>query len=112
MTINLGSAGWAPDSCTLPTAEQPVRIAEFDAFFAASVRAIARPDRTRLDLVLVGGAEPEGRDLTARESGCCSFFTFTFDGDENRPVLHVEVPATHVDVLDAFERRGLAQSSR
>ncbi|MEV4838269.1 hypothetical protein AB0K05_27425 [Nonomuraea sp. NPDC049486] len=37
---------WVPSACTLPTAEQPLRVAEFDALFADAVRAVARPDRT------------------------------------------------------------------
>ena len=53
------------------------------------------------------------RDLTARESECCSFFTFTFD---RRPAdalaLDVEVPAAHVDVLDALAGRAAAGRRR
>ncbi|WP_174187509.1 hypothetical protein [Nocardia barduliensis] len=30
MTISPSSGEWVPDSCTLPTVEQPVRVAEFD----------------------------------------------------------------------------------
>ncbi|MFI6744088.1 hypothetical protein ACIBI9_65455 [Nonomuraea sp. NPDC050451] len=33
-------------ACTLPTAEQPLREAEFDALFAEAVRQIERPERT------------------------------------------------------------------
>ncbi|MFI6368162.1 hypothetical protein ACIBG0_36125 [Nocardia sp. NPDC050630] len=60
-----------PDACTLPTAEQPIRVAEFDRFFAESVSR--RPDRTRLDLLVAVDAEPAGGDLAVRETGCCSF---------------------------------------
>ena len=39
---------WAPvDACTLPTAEQPLRVAEWDGLFAESLRAVERPDATR-----------------------------------------------------------------
>ncbi|MEV4206634.1 hypothetical protein [Nocardia salmonicida] len=110
MTINLDSQDWVPSSCTLPTVEQPVRVAEFDNFFATSVRKTARPTNTRLDLVLADGAEPVGRELAARESGCCSFFTFTFDGTP--VVMHVEVPARYVEVLDAFEQRASSKVTR
>lgn len=110
MTINSGSEDWVPSSCTLPTVEQPVRVAEFDSFFASSVREAARPTKTRLDLVLADGAEPVGRELAARESGCCSFFTFTFDGAP--VVMHIDVPKTYVDVLDAFEQRVSSKVAR
>lgn len=112
MTINLDSEGWVPDSCTLLTVEQPVRVAEFDSFFNSSVRGSTRPELTRLDLVLADGAESLGRNLAARESGCCSFFTFTFDTGEAGSAMHVEVPATYVEVLDAFEQRIAAQAGR
>ncbi|WP_433725650.1 hypothetical protein ACQP0C_30955 [Nocardia sp. CA-129566] len=112
MTINLDSEGWVPDSCTLPTVEQPMRVAEFDSFFASSVRGSTRPERTRLELALAGGAEPLGRDLAARESGCCSFFSFTFDTGEAGPVMRVEVPPAYIAVLDAFEQRIAALAGR
>ncbi|WP_330231011.1 hypothetical protein OHA40_00070 [Nocardia sp. NBC_00508] len=105
MTHNASSAEWMPDSCTLPTAEQPVRVAEFDRFFAESVQRTHRPTRTRLDLLLAAGAEPAARDLAARESSCCSFFTFAFDTADAGTVLHIEVPDSQVDVLDAFAVR-------
>ncbi|MFD6394998.1 hypothetical protein [Nocardia sp. NPDC060259] len=33
---------WVPDACTLPTVEQPIRVAEFDRFFAESVHGMGR----------------------------------------------------------------------
>ncbi|MEV3961535.1 hypothetical protein AB0M34_11650 [Nocardia sp. NPDC050193] len=105
MTIDLGSDGWVTDACTLPTVEQPIRVAEFDDFFVSSVRASSRPVPTQLDLVLADGAEPAGRDLAARETDCCSFFSFTFDSAETGPVMHVAVLSAYTEVLDAFERR-------
>jgi hypothetical protein len=34
---------WAPvDACTLPTADQPLRVAEWDDLFATSLRAVER----------------------------------------------------------------------
>ncbi|MET9489606.1 hypothetical protein [Nocardia sp. NPDC006630] len=104
MRIDIEPAGWVPDSCTLPTAEQPFRVAEFAAFFAESVQAATRTAPTGLELVLVGGAEPAARDLAARESGCCSFFTFTFTECGPESVMHIDVPGAYVDVLDTFER--------
>ncbi|MGW5731033.1 hypothetical protein [Nocardia beijingensis] len=105
MTINSGSLDWVPDSCTLPTAERAMRVAEFDQFFADAVRRVERPDRTRLDLLIDAGAETMGRELAARETGCCSFFTFTFEPASNGLLMRVDVPAAHVEVLDALEIR-------
>ncbi|MET9026311.1 hypothetical protein ABZW96_11900 [Nocardia sp. NPDC004168] len=105
MMITPPAGDWVPDSCTLPTVEQSVRVAEFDRFFAESVRRTDRPARTRLDLLLAAGAEEEGRDLAARESGCCSFFTFGFDATEDGPVMRIAVPDNQAAVLDALAAR-------
>lgn len=99
---------WVPDSCRLPTAELPLRLAEFDRFFAEAVLRIERPSAQRLRLHLVGTAEAErgARDLTARESACCSFFTFgvTRTGPD-AVTVDVQVPASHVGVLDGLAER-------
>ncbi|MGW5440507.1 hypothetical protein [Nocardia asteroides] len=94
-----------PDTCTLPTVEQPIRVAEFDRLFAEGVRALRRPAPTRLELDLSVDAEAAGRDLAARESQCCSFFAFDFRADANAVVMGVEVPPAYTDVLDAFAER-------
>jgi hypothetical protein len=93
---------WAPDACTLPTPERPLRVAEFDALFSDVLR-MQRPDPTRLDLVLPREAETAARDLAARESECCSFFTFEFEAAGDDVVMHVGVPPQQVEVLDAIE---------
>ncbi|MFD4433455.1 hypothetical protein [Nocardia sp. NPDC058497] len=85
--------------------EQPIRVAEFDRFFAESVRRMARPTPTQLDLHLAADAEAAARDLAARESNCCSFFTFDFDTTGTGLVVRVGVPAAYVEVLDAFAAR-------
>ncbi|HET6741695.1 MAG TPA: hypothetical protein VFH76_22285 [Kribbella sp.] len=41
MTENLT---WVPDACTLPTAERPFRVAEFDQLFAEHLRSTDRVD--------------------------------------------------------------------
>ncbi|MEV6071548.1 hypothetical protein AB0L82_33820 [Nocardia sp. NPDC052001] len=111
MTMNVGPGGWVPDSCTLPTAAQPMRVAEFDQFFIDAVRHIERSGRTRLDLLIDSGAEPLGRDLAARETSCCSFFTFTFEpSDSGMVMMHIDVPATHVEILDALQIRAESAS--
>jgi hypothetical protein len=100
-----------PDACTLPTAEQPLRLAEFDALFATAVRQVDQLDATHARLRMTGPAGLTGtvRDLTARETECCSFFAFTV-ATEPAPdgevvILDVEVPASHADVLASLAQR-------
>ena len=95
---------WAPDACTLPTTERPLRVAEFDDLFAYVVRS-ARREPTRLDLVLPSDVEAAARDLARRESECCSFFTFEFESAGEDVVMHIGVPPEQITVLDAIEAR-------
>ncbi|MEU7897968.1 hypothetical protein AB0B45_34550 [Nonomuraea sp. NPDC049152] len=99
--------GWAPSACTLPTAEQPLRVAEFDALFADAVQGVARLERTRLrlDLVFSSDNAAQAAELAARENGCCSFFTFALTIADGSLALEVAVPAEHVEVLDALQAR-------
>lgn len=99
--------GWAPPACTLPTADQPLRVAEFDALFAETVQGVRREERARLRLELAFGPEHAARaaELTARESGCCSFFTFTLTIAGGGLTLDVAVPPEHAEVLDALQAR-------
>ncbi|MET8910548.1 hypothetical protein [Micromonospora sp. NPDC004551] len=109
------SGSWVPDVCTLPTAERPLRLAEFDGFFRAAVRGADRLSAQHLRLRLDGATQVEqtARELTARESSCCSFFAF----DIARPgpdllTLDVRVPAAYVDVLDALAARATSARGR
>ncbi|KAB1107569.1 hypothetical protein [Micromonospora aurantiaca] len=104
---------WVPDTCTLPTAERPLRLAEFDGLFHDALRGADRPAAGHLRLHLDGRAEALARDLIARESACCSFFTFDLaspDGDTL--TLDIRVPATRVAVLDALALRATAARGR
>jgi hypothetical protein len=94
----------APQACTLPTAERPLRVAEFDALFATTLRRVDRISDRHARLHLAGPADLDAtvRDLTGREAGCCSFFGFAVSGTANAVTLDIEVPAAHVDVLDAL----------
>lgn len=100
-----------PDACTLPTAEQPLRLAEFDELFAAAVREVDQIDATHARLHLVGpaGLAATVRDLTARETECCSFFHFTVagevNGDREAVILDIAVPPQHGDVLASLSTR-------
>ncbi|WP_158887230.1 hypothetical protein [Amycolatopsis anabasis] len=101
-------SAWAAESCTLPTEQQPLREAEFDALFATAVRALDRPEPTRLTLTLAGGADVEEtvRDLVRRETECCTFFTFDVTRTAaDRLRLDIGVPANHREVLDALAER-------
>ncbi|MGV9306250.1 hypothetical protein [Nonomuraea sp. NPDC003727] len=100
-------AGWVPPSCTLPSAERPLRVAEFDALFADAVQRVERPGRERLllELAFTSGNAARAAELATRENGCCSFFTFTLTIAGGGLALEVTVPAEHADVLDALQAR-------
>jgi hypothetical protein len=99
---------WTTPSCTLPTAEQPLRLAEFQRLFATSLRAQGRPSETRLRWRLDPASETTVRDLTVRESSCCSFFTFTITPSDGDLLVDVDVPTAHVTVLDALQAHAAA----
>lgn len=98
---------WKPPSCALPTAEQPLRVAEFDRFFTGAVRATDRPSPAQLTLELDSTAQvaSQAAGLAARETACCSFFTFTLVATGGALRLEVSVPADYVEVLDALAAR-------
>lgn len=98
---------WAPAACRLPTAELPLRVAEFDELFASTVRDLDRPepDRLRLRLDPTAEAAASTAELVIRETQCCSFFTFTLTATGGQLLLEVVVPATHIAVLDALAAR-------
>ncbi len=97
-------------SCTLPAVEQPSRTAEFDALFAQAVRHVERPslDRVRLELEPTAQVAARVADLVLRESGCCSFFTFTLTATAGALHLDITVTPEHGDVLDALAARAIA----
>lgn len=101
-----GDAWATGDTCTLPTVERPLRIAEFDELFRF-VREVERLAPTQLRLVLeeTGGVADRARELTARETECCSFFDFGVAGDGAHVVVDVRVPGGRVEVLDGLAAR-------
>ncbi|WP_035853506.1 hypothetical protein [Cryptosporangium arvum] len=113
MTASTHDPGWVPSACTLPPPEQPQRVAEFDALFAAALRRVERPAPTRLRLVLrdAAGRRAAVEDLAARETSCCAFVTFTLAGADGELLLDAEVPAAQTDVLDALAARATAAAS-
>lgn len=97
---------WAPEACTLPTTQRPLRVAEFDALFADALKRVERLGDGRVRLLLEGAVEERARELAQRESGCCSFFTFTF-GREGKDtlVMQVAAPKEHAAVVEAMAAR-------
>ena len=95
-------------ACTLPSADRPRRLAEFDALFATSLREQTRPSPTALRWLLDPDAEATARDLTARESECCTFFDFSFTPEGDALRLDVRVPPAHTAVLDDLAERAAA----
>jgi hypothetical protein len=100
--------GRVPEACTLPAAERPLRLAEFDDLFSTALRGQQRVSATALRWDLDPAAEATVRDLAARESSCCSFFSITIHPGDGALRLDVEVPAAHVAVLDALAERAAA----
>jgi hypothetical protein len=94
----------APEACTLPTVEQPLRVAEFDAMFSRWLVRIRRTGDTRAELVLrdEAGVSERAADLTAREASCCSFFAFDLEPRDGELVLTVQVPSAHAAVRAAL----------
>ncbi|MDX3594576.1 hypothetical protein PV749_25985 [Streptomyces sp. ID03-2B] len=104
-------------SCTLPTEEQPLRVAEWDALFAERLTTLSRPSALRLRLDLAGGpgVAERVRELASRESACCSFFTFAVSAassGEDRVHLDVSVDEGHASVLEALAARAGAAVRR
>ena len=102
----------APDACTLPKVEQPLRVDEFEAVFAAYMRQVEEVSPTKVRMTLAGPDElaEQIQDLVERETACCSFFTFTLSKSRsNQPelALHldIEVPADYTEVLTALANR-------
>jgi hypothetical protein len=96
---------WVPDACTLPTADRPFRMAEFDQLFADHLRSADRVDAQTLDVTLAPDSRETVADLTARETECCSFFTFTLSGSADELRLRITVPPARTDVLDGLSER-------
>ncbi|WAZ19218.1 hypothetical protein STRCI_000253 [Streptomyces cinnabarinus] len=101
---------WAPESCTLPTEERPLRVAAWDGLLRERLTSLSRPEPLRLRLELTGGpgVEERVRDLVERERGCCSFFTFTTTSGDDLIGLDIAVDPAHEAVLDALAARTAA----
>ncbi len=98
---------WIPAACTLPTAERPLRVAAFDALFAEAVTEVSPSGPGRIRLALRPEPQIAARvaELTVRETGCCSLFTFTLTAADGALVLEVGVDDRHREVLHALTAR-------
>jgi hypothetical protein len=113
MPEDVAPAAWAPDACTLPTADRPVRSAEFDAVFGQGLWRVSRLSGTRARWEFAVDADQADRigDLLRRETECCSFFTFTVTRDvPGLAVVDVAVPAAYTAVLDALNQRAACRA--
>jgi len=105
-----------PEACTLPTAEQPLRVAEFDGLFADHLQAVEQlgPQEARISLLGPEGLATVVQSLADRESACCSFFEFSVStvpsGEVGRQAVRLEirVPARRADVLAALTGRAVS----
>ncbi len=106
MTESVASEEWVPSACTLPTAAQPLRRGEFDALFARDVLAVHRdPGQIRFDLRPDPETAARAAGLAAKETACCSFFTFALTMTDGWVGLTVSAAPGHADVLAALGAR-------
>jgi hypothetical protein len=110
--LNL-TESWMPGACSLPTAEKPARVAEFDEFFSSAVLRVDRPEPGRLELELDPTAEVAANTaaLVVRETACCTFFTFMLTATGGQLRLKVIVAPAHIAVLDALASRAATAMS-
>jgi hypothetical protein len=96
----------APDACSLPIADQPGRVEEWDSLFATAVRRVETVpggvrfelDRSRADVAGVA-------NLADRESQCCAFFTFGVTVAAEALSLSVDADREHAEVVEALAAR-------
>lgn len=111
--MDVEAPSWTPlpaDACTLPTAEQPLREREFDDLFAGALRSVTRisPTTVRMGLTPEPRVAARAADLAARETGCCSFFTFALVATGGELNLDITVPPGRQALLEALAARAEA----
>ena len=101
--LTLLDVSQAPEAWTLPTAEQPLRVAEFDRLFVQAAATVERLSLQEHGSPCRRAPRPRrGRDLVVRETECCSFFTFSVTASGGRIHLDVAVPESQTPVLDSL----------
>lgn len=112
MELTSTEPAWVPRSCTLPTAERPLRVAEFDELFGTATEAVKRTaDGVRLELLPDPDVAARAAGLAMRETACCSFFAFTLTAAAGTLFLDVTADPAHREVLDALAERAAAVPS-
>ena len=103
--------GWVPAACTLPTAEQPLRRAEFDDLFAEDVIRVNQMSALEVRFELRADSEVAARAacLAAKETGCCSFFTFGLTITDGTISMAVSTEPAHAAVLAGLGARAQAK---
>ena len=95
----------APEACSLPIADQPARVVEWDTLFR-TVRTIERvPGGVRFELDRLQADVAGVADLADRESQCCAFFTFGVTVASDSLTLSVDADADHAEVVEALAGR-------
>jgi hypothetical protein len=79
-----------------------LREREFGNLFASSLTGAVRTSPTGAELTLTVESVPRARDLAARETSCCSFFSFKIGEVAEGAVMSITVPPAHTAVLDAL----------
>lgn len=94
-------------SCTLPTIDQPLRAAEFNDMFGRDVENVDQTSsrEVRIDLHPDPDVAARAASLAARETGCCSFFTFDLWIAEGEVALIISVEPGYEPVLAALTTR-------
>ena len=95
----------------MPPAQQPVRAAEWGDLFGTAVLDIHRFTRSsaRLELRPDPMVAARAADLAARETQCCSFFTFNQIATGGKLTLEIGVLTEQIAALDAL--LGLASAT-
>lgn len=97
---------WVAVACTLPSAERPLRLAEFDDLFTKGVLGVEQSAHgVRVELRPEPDLVARAAELAARETGCCSFFTFELSITHGRAAMTVSAASSHGEVLAALAER-------
>ena len=99
-----------PGACTLPTAERPLRVAEFEELFATALRGQQRLSPTRRPWRLDPAAEQAARDLTVRRANAARSFPLRLPGQTAGCTSRGRARSV-ADVLDALADQAAAARS-
>jgi hypothetical protein len=96
----------APVACSLPLADQPGRVAEWDRLFADAVSDVSPIEGGVRFVVDRTAARPAAvADLADRESQCCAFLCFALVIGDGTLRLDVTSGAVYADVVEALAAR-------